>query len=197
MQIDYNVLIAYGGVAKKFAKGDYIFIEDAIPNFYYQVIEGEVKVYSSNSNGKEIIQGIFTVGQSFGEPPLLLDKPYPSSAVAITPLVVIRLSKEKLNNILKDFPEIAHSFILTFAERMYNKASIALIRIGTTPEEIIEQFLHKYKQEHKPNHKQIHIPYTRQQIADFTSLRVETVIRTLKKMSDKKIVQIIDHKLYF
>ena len=41
------------------------------------------------------------------------------------------------------------------------------------------------------------IPYTRQQIADFLGLRVETVIRTLIKMEVEKSVEIRKHKLYF
>ncbi|WP_369791989.1 helix-turn-helix domain-containing protein [Sediminibacterium sp. C3] len=41
------------------------------------------------------------------------------------------------------------------------------------------------------------MPFTRQQLADFTGLRVETVIRTLSKLSERNKVKIIDHKLYY
>lgn len=196
MQIDYNILITYGGVAKKFAKGEYIYTEGSLPHFYHQIIEGDVKLFSANDNGKEIIQGIFTTGQSFGEPPLLLEKPYISNAIATSPLVVIRITRDKLLNIFKDFPEITTSFLFNFAERLYDKASLVQIRIGTTPEDIIELFLFRYKENLNTNELLL-IPYTRQQIADFTSLRVETVIRTLRKMNADGTVKIIDHKLYY
>ncbi len=41
------------------------------------------------------------------------------------------------------------------------------------------------------------VNHTRQEIANLTGLRVETVIRTLKKMETEKLVCIINRKLYF
>jgi CRP-like cAMP-binding protein len=41
-----------------------------------------------------------------------------------------------------------------------------------------------------------YIPYTRQQIADMTGLRVETVIRTVKQLQKEGKLEIIQHKIY-
>lgn len=41
------------------------------------------------------------------------------------------------------------------------------------------------------------IPFTRQQIAEFTGLRVETVIRTILRMNKEKKVKLLNHKIYF
>ena len=38
---------------------------------------------------------------------------------------------------------------------------------------------------------------TRQEIADFTGLRVETVIRTLKRMEQEAKIEIRNRKLYY
>jgi CRP/FNR family transcriptional regulator len=196
MQINDDILIAYGGVAKKINKGEYIFKEDTMPHYFFQILEGEVKVYSSNYEGKEIIQGIFSTGQSFGEPPLLLNKPYPSSAQATKPSIIIRICRENLNHILLDNPELSTAMMFTFAERIYRKATSIQILIGHTPEDKIFSFLSKYKSLSGETGDS-HVPYTRQQIANFTGLRVETVIRTLKKMCASKKVKILNHKLYF
>lgn len=59
MQIDTNILIAWGGIAKKYAKNEVIFHEDTEALFYYQVVEGQVKMININNDGKEYIQGIF------------------------------------------------------------------------------------------------------------------------------------------
>jgi CRP-like cAMP-binding protein len=45
--------------------------------------------------------------------------------------------------------------------------------------------------------EKIHIAFTRQEIANFTGLRVETVIRTLKKMEEENKVTIDHRKLYY
>ncbi|MBK6785512.1 MAG: helix-turn-helix domain-containing protein [Saprospiraceae bacterium] len=55
----------------------------------------------------------------------------------------------------------------------------------------------RYKKENNLTQQRALIPYTRQQIADFLGLRVETVIRTLIKMEQEKSVEIRKHKLYF
>ena len=40
-----------------------------------------------------------------------------------------------------------------------------------------------------------HIPLTRQQIAGLTGLRVETVIRTIKKLEEKGKLELDSHKI--
>lgn len=196
MQIDYDILITYGGVARKFAKGDFIFYEADVPYYYYQLISGEIRMFSTNAEGKELIQGIFKSGESFGEPPLLLGKAYPSTAQANTDSVVVKIRKEHFLNIIHDYPEYLEKMMYAFAERIYSKASAVQVWVQQTPEEKIMQFLSNNKSSfsgclHKP------LPYTRQQIADFTGLRVETVIRTLTRMSKDGKVKIINHKLYY
>ena len=196
MLINCDILIAYGGCAKKYEKDAIIFREGTAPRFLYQIVEGEVKLYSTNNEGKDLIQGLFKVGDSFGEPPLLLDKVYPSTAQTTTPGVIIKITREKLMNILDDYPEINRKILYTFAERIYDKATAAQIWLSHTPEEKIIGFLDKVKEEYGTTAKLL-IPFTRQQIADFTGLRVETVIRTLIRMSEQDKVSIMDHKLYY
>lgn len=194
MQIDCNILFSYGGVAKKYDKGRIIFWEGNMPNFFYQVIEGEIKVFSANAEGKELILGLFKQGESFGEPSLLLNRPYPNTALATTNSTVIRISKEKLLSIMNDYPEITRRLVFTFAERMYNKAAIAQMLISHTPCEKILSFFRRIKGTEK---QRMMVPFTRQQIADFTGLRVETVIRTLMRMNSENKISIIKHKVYF
>jgi CRP-like cAMP-binding protein len=171
MQIDYNILITYGAATKKYEKGSVIFREGSIPHFFHQIVEGEVKLFSRNNEGKDFIQGMFASGQTFGEAPVLL-------------------------NILKDFPDITHQMVFSLAERIYQKAVSAQTLLCHTPEEKILSFFHTIKDTtQKKDH--ILIPFTRQQIADFTSLRVETVIRTLLRMHKQKKINIIEHKIYF
>lgn len=196
MQIDHDILIAYGGAARKIEKGAIVFWEGGMPGFFYQIVEGEVRVFSANDDGKNIIQGIFRAGESFGEPPLLLGKPYPSSAQTTRRSVVIRIARDRLLNILADYPEIANRLLYRFAERIYRKAVAVQIWVNQTPEEKITKFLTMEKSD-KDGCEQLLVPYTRQEIADFTGLRVETVIRTLTRMNREGKVNIIEHKVYF
>lgn len=197
MNIDIDLLIAYGAVAKKYDKGDFIFYEGDQCRFYYQVLEGKVKMCNYNDEGRIFIQGLFNPGDSFGEPPLFINELYPACAQAETNAVLYKLSKETLFKLLTDYPELQMQFITNFAKRIYEKSSTNKNIISPHPEDRIIGFLKKYKKDHNHGKELIIIPYTRQQIADYLGLRVETVIRTLIKMEEEAKVDIRKHKLYY
>ena len=198
MQIDLDLLFTWGAVAKKYKKNDVIFYEDDKAMFYYQIIEGSVRMYNSNDEGKEFTQGIFINGNSFGEPPLFIDEVYPTTAIAAQNSIIIKLSKEKLMKILEDYPSVKLSFLELMAKRIYDKTMTTKQIINQKPEHRIKSFLENYKKQNQLcSSEKLFIPLTRQQIADFTGLRVETVIRTLSEMNKANKVRIDKHKLYF
>ena len=192
-QIDLDILTSYGAVVKNYEKGEVLFSEGEKALYYYQVICGSVKMFNTNDDGKEFTQGYFSNGQSFGEPPLFIDEKYPASAMAFQQSEVVKLSREKFLTILDEFPQIQKQFLELMAKRIHNKATASKDIINQKPEFRIQAFLETYKKSEEKEH----IPFTRQEIANFTGLRVETVIRTLSKMNKKKMVEIINHKIYY
>ena len=112
---------------------------------------------------------------------------------------------EDLNRQLPDGLKILEANVKTSKSNIMatiTKASYeVLVTIAQNPDinevnEKIIQFLENIKTYN--NHKaQEMVSFTRQQIADFTGLRVETVIRTLSRLSQHGKVKIIDHKLYY
>ncbi|MBK6701003.1 MAG: Crp/Fnr family transcriptional regulator [Saprospiraceae bacterium] len=197
MQIDENILITWGAVVKKYNKNEIIFDEGALAQFYFQIKKGTVKMSNSNDDCKEFTQGVFHDGDSFGEPPLFIDESYPATAVTITDCTIIKLSKTTFFRILSEYPAIHHTFTTLFARRVLMKSKLLRDIINHTPEERIISFLYAFKAKSNAKEDKIHIPYTRQEIANFTGLRVETVIRTLKKLEETRRVDIKQRKLYF
>ncbi|BDQ11155.1 Crp/Fnr family transcriptional regulator [Sediminibacterium sp. TEGAF015] len=196
MLIDTDTLLAYGATPKKWYKGEQIFAQENEARYFHQIDVGSVKMTSLTNDGKEFIQGVFHEGHSFGEPALWLQKPYPASAYAITDSLIYRLTREKFLHLLDDHPPLFKRLFAIFAERLYCKTLTANILVNNSPEEKLVAFLLKIKNENKLIENGL-VPFTRQQLADFTGLRVETVIRTLVKLSESNKVKIIDHKLYF
>lgn len=198
MQIDLDLLFTLGAVANKYKKNDIIFNEDEWALFYYQILEGSVRMYNLNEDGKEFIQEIYNKGDSFGEPPLLINEIHPTTAIASNDSVIIKLSKEKLMQILEDYPSLKLSFLELMAQRTFNKTANIKQILSHKSEHRILFFLENYKkQNHLCSSEKSLIPHTRQEIADSTGLRVETVIRTLSVMNKLHEVIIKKHKLYF
>lgn len=195
MQINLDLLFSWGAIAKEYKKNDVIFCEDETAFFYYQIIEGSVRMFNSNDEGKEFTQGYFCNGQSFGEPPLLIDESYPSTAVAFQDSKIVKLSKDKFLKILDEYSSIQKDFLNLMALRIHSKSKTSKDIINQKPEFRIIAFLNAHKNNNNGN-KEL-VPFTRQEIANFTGLRVETVIRVFSKMSACKKVEIINHKIYY
>ena len=198
--IDTNLLLLCGAVFKNYDKGEYIFREGQHPHFYHQVVEGKVRMVNEIDNGKDFIQGFFSPGQSFGEPPIFIDDVYPASAIATQSSVIIRLNIPSFKQLLKENFEAHWNITNILSQRLKNKSN-ALKEISShTPEHRILSLLNNLKKElnngSTSSHK-IKVDYTRKQIADMTGLRVETVIRIMRGLFEKNILTIEKGKVYY
>lgn len=196
MFVDPDILTTWGGISRKYKKGEFVFREGEPARFFYQLLEGQVKLFNTNADGKEFTQGEFIGGNSFGEPPLFINEPYPATAITLEDSVIIKLSKEKFDEILEEYPALQKKLIHLFAKRIFYKSVAAREIINNTPENRILAFLNTYKKKIRKD-TETEIPYTRQEIANFTGLRVETVIRALSKMKKRNVVKIINRKLFY
>ena len=177
-------------------KGQYLFHEGDEAICYFQIKTGKVMLVNYGPEGQEFIQGIFTVGQSFGEPPLVCDQVYPVSAITMEPTVVFKLRKEKLINLLKNNFEIHHRLTRILSERLIYKSIMSKEMANSTSENRIMHLVEHYRNLLNPlKGETTYIPLTRQQIAGLTGLRVETVIRTIKKLEEKGKLELESHKI--
>lgn len=196
MIIDKKLLFSYSATERRFKKGQVIFRENDSARYFFIVLEGSVKMCNHIQDGKEFFQGIFGIGESFGEPPVFINEPYPANAIAIENSNILMIHREKLLHLLKDHPVYYLKFIECLARRVYNKALASRENINPNPETKILGFLNNYKKLNGLVSQAI-IPYTRQQIANFTGLRVETVIRTLSRMKNNNRIEIVNRKLLY
>jgi CRP-like cAMP-binding protein len=197
MQIDIDLLYSWGAVAKKYKKNEIVFEENESAHFYFQIIEGSVKMYNSNEEGKEFTQGLFCCGDGFGEPPLFIDETYPANAITIQDSTILKLSKEKFFKILDEYPSVQKDFLILLAHKIHSKARTSKEIINQKPEFRVIAFLNSFKKKSGNSSEKILIPYTRQEIANYTGLRVETVIRVFTQMNKNNKVAIINHKIYY
>lgn len=196
--ISEELLLDFGARKVNFSKGDQLFQEGQAAQNYYQVVSGEIKMNNYNEDGKEYIQGMFSSGQSFGEPPLFAKVKYPANAEAITDAEVIQLHKEQFLELLEAHPDIHLKITETLASRLFYKAMMASEISSQEPEHRILRIIDYFK---KHVHKiqgsfTFKVDLTRQQIADLTGLRVETVIRAIKSLEKKGEIQIKNRKVF-
>lgn len=193
-----KILLQYNARLTKTLKGQLLFSEGDAAIDYFQVKEGQVKMFTLNAEGQEFAQGFFEAGESFGEPPLLGNFPYPSSAMTVTASKIWRISKQHFLQLLKDHFELHLKLDKTLCHRLQYKAMILAEISSHTPEHRLTTILNYLKAKiNSEEADKILIPYTRQQLGDMTGLRVETVIRTVKKMEQKGILALDGRKIKF
>lgn len=183
----------------KVGKGKTLFEEGETAKDFFQVEKGQIKMFVLNPDGQEFTQGIFNSGESFGEPPLLGNFPYPSSAIAVEPSKVWRLPKQVFLELLKENFDVHLQLNQVLCKRLQYKSMILTEVSSYDPEHRLNTLLQylKAKIKIKGSTKKLIIPFTRKQLADMTGLRVETVIRTIKKMERDGKLQLEGHKILF
>jgi CRP-like cAMP-binding protein len=197
MMIDIDTLLAWGAAFKKVAANETIFREGMVSQFYYQLVSGSVRWVNINEEGKEFLQVIIDPGESFGELPLFDDEPFAATAIANEDAVIIRLHRSIFHQLIKENPEIHFSFSKLLTQRLRFKFLILKEMANHNPEHSISTLLSYFKQTQKnicPKCNKIKL--TRQQIADMTGLRVETVIRTIRTLHTKGQLVIDKGKVY-
>ncbi|MBK9329573.1 MAG: Crp/Fnr family transcriptional regulator [Sphingobacteriales bacterium] len=184
--IDIDILLASGAKYKKVRKGEYLFHEGAVCNYYFQLVEGRVSWVNFDDEGKIFIQSILEPGECFGELPLFDDEPYAANAVAEVDSVIIQLPKLSFSQLLRNNFDIQVAFNRLLAQRVRYKFFILKEIACCSPEHrILTLLTYLSKKNNINNTEHFVVNYTRQQIAGMTGLRVETVIRVIRHLHDQ------------
>lgn len=195
--IDIDFLLAHGAVYKKVGAGEIVFMEGSRCNCYYQLVSGSIKWININDDGKEYLQSVVEPGECFGELPLFDNEPYAASAIAEEDSVVIKLHQATFHQVIAEHPDIHMAFSRLLAQRLRFKFFLLRELFYNAPEERISSLIN-YLKATKHNICQCcgKVKLTRQQIANMTCLRVETVIRTMRHMHDRGEITIKKGKVY-
>ncbi|MFM6984309.1 MAG: Crp/Fnr family transcriptional regulator [Chitinophagaceae bacterium] len=198
MNIDKDILMAWGGKYKKYKKHEMVFEEGQEARFFHQVVEGGVRMFNINdSAGKEFTLGMFMASESFGEPPVIINEVYPAHAECVLDSVILTIPRDNFIRILHEYPNLHFQFTKLLAQRAWDRAITLKETMSNTPATRILGFLKSYKKKMGNPIARVFIPFTRQEIANFTGLRVETTIRTINKMGKEGLLSIDKHKIYF
>ncbi|WP_267282524.1 Crp/Fnr family transcriptional regulator [Chryseobacterium luquanense] len=198
MLISNQILISFGAEVQSYLPNQFIFNEGNTAKYYYQIKNGTVKLNNYFENGKEFIHGFPFDGHCIGESYLFTENLYAMNAVAITKCEIIRLEKHKFLRILLEEPLLFFKLNEYTADRLHFRYIVSTFLAISDPDIRIKKLLDHIKNYF--NHQEKYsflVPYTRQQLAALVGLRVETVIRSIKKMQKINLLKIDGNKIYY
>jgi CRP/FNR family cyclic AMP-dependent transcriptional regulator len=167
---------------RTFPKNTIIISEGDDSDSMYVVLSGQVKVYLSDDEGKEIILNILKDGDYFGELALLDEAPRSASVMTLDDCKLAVLAKTAFDECLKANPAIALQVIKGLSARLRylteNVKSLALMDVyGRVARTLLEMA------EHEGDVQVIKQKLTQRDIASMVGASREMVSRILKDLS--------------
>ena len=118
---------------RKFPKNSIIVNEGDESASLYVIVKGEVKVFLSDENGKEVVINLLGTGESFGELSILDGLPRSSSIMTTMPSELAMLSQNEFSRLIDKYPQISRTLLKNLSQRVRdlseNVRSLALLDV--------------------------------------------------------------------
>lgn len=194
--LDEEIIKSVHAEERKYFKGEIIVNEGESSQFFFYLKAGELCVFNFTQEGKEFLQHKVKPGSFFGEPAVLLEKPFPGNVeVASERADIIKIKRDIFIDYMMKHPEIMFEFTRSVAEKSIRKSLSLKNIVFLNPEDRIHHQLRDYKRDHGLNGRSM-IDLTRKELSNMTGLRIETIIRTVKKMEKEGKLEIINGKIF-
>jgi len=165
------------GAATAFSRNEEIFGEGEPAEYLYQVISGCVRTYTTLKDGRRQIGAFYLPGDIFG---LEARKLHYVSAEAITRS---KLQAIKISDLMS---QIARSILMyrllldLTTQELHRTQNHILLLLTSAQQRVIGFLLEMALRE--DSDREIELPMSRQDIADYLGLTIETVSRTLTRL---------------
>ena len=116
-QVDIN-FIASRGNTKTIPKNTILLNEGDESDFLCVILQGQVKVFVSEENGKEVILNIQGPGEYFGELSLIDEVPRSASVITSKRSRIVFISRAEFETCLVDNPTLALKLIRSLTQRV-------------------------------------------------------------------------------
>ena len=165
------------GAKIAYARNEEIYGEGEQAEYLYRLRSGCVRTYKVLQDGRRQISAFYLPGDIFG---LEAGEEHTSSAEASATSEVIVVKRSLLNSRASGDSTLARTLLdLTVTELQRAQAHATLL-IKSAQERVVAFLLDLAAREHAAN--DVEIPMSRQEIADYLGITIETVSRTLTQL---------------
>ena len=174
-----------------FASSDTAFAQEDLTTSFYNLLQGVMRLYKLLPDGRRQIVGFALPGDFLG---MTASPRHSFSADAIGPVAVCRFSRVEFARFVDDKPHLLRR-INELTVRELGQAQDHMVLLGRrSAEEKVATFLLGWRDRlARITHltKTVPLPMSRQDIADYLGLTIETVSRTLTKLERDGVIEIL------
>jgi CRP/FNR family transcriptional regulator len=175
-----------------FSSGETVFSEEDITTSFYNLLEGVMRLYKLLPDGRRQIVGFALPGDFLG---MNISGRHNFSADAIGTVTVCQFAKAPFGRFIEDRLHLLRR-INELTIRELNQARDHMVLLGRrSADEKVAAFLLGWRERLvslKGASDTVPLPMSRQDIADYLGLTIETVSRTFTKLERHGVIEIID-----
>lgn len=172
------------GAPMPYTRNAEIYGEGEPADYLYKVVRGAVRTYQLLKDGRRQIGAFYLPGDIFG---LEAGSEHRFSAEAITDVVVLVVNRARILALADRQSEVAHELWTLTARELEHVQNLILTLGRKTAQERIAAFLLEMAARSR-NGNIIELPMSRQDIADYLGLTIETVSRTLTQLENASAI---------
>jgi CRP/FNR family transcriptional regulator, nitrogen fixation regulation protein len=173
------------GATMSYPRNSEIFGENEPAEYLYKVLSGSVRTYKILSDGRRQVGGFYLAGEIFG---LEFGSEHTLSAEAITDAKVLVIKRSALNGLASRDAAIAQQ-LYTLTGRELRRAQARTLLLIKSAQERVASFLLEMAERAAASNA-IELPMSRQDIADYLGLTIETVSRTLTALETAAAIEV-------
>ncbi len=173
------------GATLSYPRNAEIFGENEPADYLYKVVSGSVRTYKILSDGRRQIGGFYLPGDIFG---LQFAEEHSLSAEAVTDAKVLVVKLSALNSLAGRDAAVARQLFALTSRELRRMQDRILLLIKSAQERVASFLLEMAAR--LPAGNAIELPMSRQDIADYLGLTIETVSRTLTALESAAAIEV-------
>ena len=173
------------GAPMSFGRNAEIYGEGEPADYLYKVVSGTVRTYKVLADGRRQVGGFYLPGEIFG---LETGDEHSFSAEAITQCEVLVIRRSALVALADEDHDVARQLWTLTGKELRRVQGHILLLVKSAQERVAAFLLEMEKRGCIGNATEL--PMTRQDIADYLGLTIETVSRTLTNMENASTIEL-------
>ena len=173
------------GAPMPFVRNAEIYGENEPAEYLYKVISGTVRTYKVLNDGRRQIGAFYLPGDMFG---LEIGDEHTFSAEAIVDSKVMVIKRSSVISLAARENDVARQLWTMTASELQRVQDHIMLLVKTAQERVAGFLLEMAKR--APAGNEIDLPMSRQDIADYLGLTIETVSRTLTQLENSAAIAV-------
>ncbi|MBK9731174.1 MAG: response regulator [Chitinophagaceae bacterium] len=181
---------------RHYKKKQLIYEAGGRPMSMFFTVQGKLKNFRTNDDGKELITTIFKEGDYFGYTPLLEERSYQDTVEALEDCEVMLIPKEEFFELISNDSTVASRFIRMLADNLSEREDQLLqLAYNSVRKRVANSLLRVQGSYQKADQANPVLHFTREDLANVVGTATESLIRTLSEFKSERLIEIKDGKI--